>query len=139
MFCHEQVAQLRDAGNEIESRGVKLAVVGNGQPFQARAFRDEWDIDFPLLVDPDLRAYAAAGMRRGMLAMIDRHTPQHIWRAWSGGHRQGSVKGDPWQSGGVFLIEPPGLTRYRHVSKVPGDHAPIGEVLAAVQGFRAAS
>ena len=130
---------MRDEQHAVESFGAQLVVVGCGQPFQAAAFRDEQGIDFPLLVDPELRAYAAAGLRRGLRALIGRQTLAYVWRALSAGHRQGRVRGDPWQSGGMFVIEPPGVTRYAYVSQVPGDHAPTKEVLDVLRRLKDAA
>jgi len=138
MFCREQVAQLRGAEEAVARHGARLVVVGNGQPFQAKAFAQERGAGLQLLVDPDLQAYAAAGLRRGIRALFDRDMPGDVWRAWTSGFRQGKIQGDPWQSGGVLLIEPPGVTRYAYVSRTAGDHAPVHEILAALSRLRTA-
>ena len=66
MFCREQVVQLRDGVGEIRKAGAELVVVGNGRPQHALDFRSEYELDFPLVVDPELQAYRAAGLRRGL-------------------------------------------------------------------------
>ena len=55
---------MRDRIDEIRARGAELVVVGNGATNFAAAFREDYQLDCPLLVDPELRAYRAAGLRR---------------------------------------------------------------------------
>ena len=63
-------------------------------------------LDCPLLVDPELRAYRAAGLRRGRVELLSPRLPLNAMRALRAGYRQTSVQGDPWQLGGVFVIRP---------------------------------
>ena len=127
---------MRDAYGEIERRGVKLVVIGNGQPWHAKAFREDEQIPFDLWVDPDMTAYRAAGLRRGMTRSVSLRSPGHVWRAMRGGFRQTEVQGDPWQLGGAFVITPDGETLYEQVSREAGDHAPLPDILAAVDRFK---
>ncbi len=132
MFCREQVAQLRDRVDDIRARGAELAIVGNGAPNFAAAFREDFDLDGPLLVDPDLRAYRAAGLRRGRVELLSPRLPGNALRALRSGQRQGAVQGDPWQLGGVFVIRPGGELAYRYASREAGDHPPVEDILAAL-------
>lgn len=132
MFCREQVAQLRDAQQEIRARGAELAIVGNGATNFARAFREDFALSGPLLVDPELRAYRAAGLRRGRVELLSPRLPRNALRALRAGARQTSVQGDPWQLGGVFVIRPDGTLAFRHLSREAGDHPAVRDVLAAL-------
>jgi len=125
---------LRDHVEEIRARGAELVIVGNGAPHFAAAFREDFQIDGPLLVDPELRAYRAAGLRRGRVELLSPRVPLNALRALRSGSRQssGEVQGDPWQLGGVFVIRPDGATTYRHVSREAGDHPPVDEILASL-------
>lgn len=129
MFCREHVAQLRDIKDAIQERGAQLLVIGNGNPRQARAFRDEWKIDFPMLVDTGLDAFRAAGLRRGLGATFNRKVFQNARRAMKAGFRQGAVQGDPWQQGGTFVIDATGQVVFAHISQEGGDHASTSDVL----------
>jgi peroxiredoxin len=109
-----------------------LAIVGNGNQGFAQAFREDLEITVPILCDTDLKAYKAAGLRRNPMDSLSISLPFKALRAFRSGSRQGSVQGDPWQLGGVFVVEPNGNVLYRHVSTDPGDHAPVAEILAAL-------
>jgi NAD(P)-dependent dehydrogenase (short-subunit alcohol dehydrogenase family) len=124
---------LRDQIGEIRAQGAELVIVGNGAPNFALAFREDFELDCPLLVDPELRAYRAAGLRRGRVELLSPRLPLHALRALRSGSRQAGVQGDPWQLGGVFVIRPDGDLTYRYASREAGDHAPIGEILAALE------
>jgi len=125
---------LRDRFSEIRSAGASLVLIGNGAPDFARAFREDLslDEDIVLLVDPALRSYRAAGMRRGFGEVLSPRLAKNLWRALQAGHRQNAVQGDPFQLGGVLVIQPGGVVVHRHVSQVAGDHAPLDEVLTAL-------
>jgi NAD(P)-dependent dehydrogenase (short-subunit alcohol dehydrogenase family) len=123
---------LRDRVDDFRARGAELAIVGNGAPNFATAFREDFDLDCPLLVDPELRAYRAAGMRRGRVELLSPRLPLNALRALRSGSRQTGVQGDPWQLGGVFVIRPGGELTYRYLSREAGDHPPIEQILAAL-------
>jgi len=108
-------------------------VVGNGKPHHARAFLDEQKFDFPLLVDPELRAYEAAGLKRGLLSSFNLSSAVKALGTLRNGFRQTSTKGDPWQQGGAFVITPDGKTLYSYVSQVAGDHPDLDQVLQALR------
>ncbi len=124
--------QLRDEYPRIRQKGAELVVVGNGQPFHARDFQQEYDLEFPLYVDPDLEAYAAAGLRRGVKSTMSIKSLGHAVRALKSGSRQKKTQGDPWQQGGVFVIHPPDTESFAHVSKEAGDHPTPEAFLAAL-------
>ena len=115
---------------EIRRRGAELVVVGNGQPMHAADFRDQHGLDFPLYVDPELEAYAAAGLRRGLGSTLRLGVLRSGLRALREGHRQGRTRGDPWQQGGVFVITPAGDVLYEYISQEAGDHPDPDQVLA---------
>jgi NAD(P)-dependent dehydrogenase (short-subunit alcohol dehydrogenase family) len=123
---------LRDRVDEIRAAGAELVIVGNGAPFFAQAFREDFALDGPLLVDPELSAYRAAGLRRGRVEMLSPRLAGNAWRALRGGHRQEGVQGDPWQLGGVFVIRPGGDLCFRYASREAGDHPPVDHILDAL-------
>jgi hypothetical protein len=123
---------LRDAQDEIHQRGARLVIVGNGAPHFAKAFREDFALDGPLLVDPELRAYRAAGLRRGRVEILSPRVAWNGFRALRSGARQQSVQGDPWQLGGVFVIRSDGTVTFEHRSREAGDHPLVSDVLEAL-------
>jgi NAD(P)-dependent dehydrogenase (short-subunit alcohol dehydrogenase family) len=124
---------LRDRIDAIRARGAELVIVGNGAPAFAAAFREDHELDCPLLVDPELRAYRAAGLRRGRVELLSPRLARNAARALRAGFRQSGVQGDPWQLGGVFVIRADADLTYRYVSREAGDHAPVEEILSALE------
>ena len=123
---------MRDVLPEIHARGAELVVVGNGGPAHAAAFRDEQKLTFPLLVDQERRAYAAAGLRRDVASLLRPATWRNALRARRAGFRQVGVQGDALQLGGVFVLHPDGRVPFTYVSSAPGDHPDPSAILAAL-------
>ena len=132
MFCREQVAQLRGIDDAVRQAGAHIAVVGNGTVEQARAFRDAEDVPFDLYVDPELAAYGAAGLRRGVRTALNLSTVRASARALRGGFRQTAVAGDPWQQGGAFVIARGGRVLFAYVSRAAGDHPEPGDLVESL-------
>ena len=128
---------MRDVVSDIRARGAALAIVGSGSPEQAAAFRDERELDFPLLVDPELNAFRAADLRRGLGASLNARTLSRGIRAISGGFRQGRTQGDPWQQGGCLVIGTDGHTALEQVAEGAGDHVDPEDILAALDRITA--
>jgi hypothetical protein len=123
---------LRDVIPDIEERGARLVVVGNGLPGQARGLKEDLGISATFWVDTEMKAYRAAGLRRGPMRALSWRTLGHLVRAWRRGHRQAGVQGDPWQLGGTFVIAPPDRVHFAQISREAGDHAPVPDLLAAL-------
>lgn len=122
-----------DESSKIRALGAELVIIGNGTANFAAAFREDFELDCPLLVDPELRAYRAAGLRRGRVELLSPRLPRNALRALRAGSRQTGVEGDPWQLGGVFVIRPGGELMYAYSSREAGDHPPVEEILAALE------
>ena len=126
------MAQLRDVIPEIRKAGAELVIIGNGAEHFARAFREDFALDGPLLVDPELVAYRAAGLRRGRAEALSPLLAGAAWRALRSGSRQTGVEGDPWQLGGAFVIQAGGRLTYQHVAEHAGDQVDPDHLLDAL-------
>ena len=127
---------MRDALPEIRARGAELVIVGNGRPEHAADFRDSEKVKCPLLVDPDLLAYAAAGLKRGLRSSLSLGVARRGIQAFLEGKRQTETQGDPWQQGGVFVIRPGNVVDFAYVSQEAGDHPTTEAVLKALDKRR---
>ena len=124
---------MREHEREFAAKGAKIAAIGLGDRNYARMFREDAGITFPLLVDENREAYAAAGLRSGSL--------WHIFRSFNlarrkaareAGFRQLRTGKNPFQLGGSFVFGPGNVDRFAHLSETFGDNAPISALLAAL-------
>ena len=122
---------------EIRKLGAELVVVGNGRPEHAADFWREQNLTFPLLVDQEMKAYKAAGLKRGITDTINLRMFRHGVRALRKGFRQQKLQGDPWQLGGVFVITPTGKIPYEQKSREAEDHPEPAEILGALEKLKA--
>ena len=123
---------MRDSIRNWQGRGINIVMVGNGNRYFAEAFREEFELAATLLLDTDLEAYRAAGLRRGLVETLSPRLLGNAIRAYTGGARQVGIKGDPWQLGGVFVFARGGELAFEHRSREAGDHASASEIEAAL-------
>jgi alkyl-hydroperoxide reductase/thiol specific antioxidant family protein len=127
------VVQLHHQIDRIHAAGAELVVVGNGTPNFVAGFRELTGFRGPLYCDPTLAAYRAAGLRRGVMRILNPLSGAYAVRAMVRGNFQGRTQGDATQQGGVLVITPPDRIVFEHISKVAGDNAPAAEVVAALE------
>ena len=77
-------------------------------------------------------AFHAAGMKQGKLATLGPATWKRGFRAFKEGFRQHRTQGNPWQQGGVLVVDRGGKLLYAYSADSAGDHPPIGDVLGAL-------
>ena len=124
MRAHEQA---------FRDRGANLAAVGLGDRLYARAFREETDITFPLLIDEKREAYSVMELKSANLFHLLRgDNAQARARAKAAGHSQHKLGRNPFQLGGSFVFGPGDVDRFAHRSKTFGDNAPMEVLLAAL-------
>lgn len=130
-FCRAQVAGLRPHVKTLHDAGVGFAIIGSGGPHFARAFVEDFQLDFPVYADEALRTYAAAGMTRKILH------PMSLIKGVASFFKQPQKRtmGDPFQNGGAMVVKPDGTVTWSYLSKYAGDHPPdqtlLGEALKA--------
>ena len=123
---------MRDAYPRIRERGAELVVVGNGSSAVARAFQEAERLPFALFTDPELGTHRALGLKSGPLTGLRPRVALNALRAARGGFRQGATLGPAWQQGGVFVLGPGDVERYRYLSREAGDHPAIEAILEAL-------
>src|SRR5947209_13893739 len=98
MFCAQQVAEFRPHYSELRERGVNVAVIGSGSPHFAHAFVEDQHIEMPVYSDEARKSFEAAGLKRGVGAMLD---PRMIVKGATAifKHRQRKTMGDALQQG----------------------------------------
>ena len=133
IFCRAQASELDARADEIESRGGRLIIIGNGAAHFASAFAEDLKIRSTILIDEDRRSYREAGMRRGFVEVLSPKVPLNALRSYLDGHRQKAVQGDAFQLGGVLIIAPGNKIGYEYISETGGDHPDTQEVLNALE------
>lgn len=123
---------MRDAEPQVRGKAASLVLVGNGSVAQAKQFYREMELSFTLLTDPEGTSYASAGLRRGLSSTFSLRVLGKGLQAYRQGYRQTSVRGDPVQQGGAFVIGRGGELRYQFVSQHAGDHPGLAALLAAL-------
>jgi hypothetical protein len=133
MFCREQAARMTVQAPSLRALGANTVLIGTGSPAQARRFATERGVDVPVWVDPERVSYDRAGMVRGFAATLGNVAVWgHGLRASREGFRQGATAGDPWQNGGVLVVDRGGSVTWSFRSRVAGDHPSEDDVRAAV-------
>jgi peroxiredoxin len=118
-------------------------LVGMGTPVQARAFKQQTGVRFPLLLSSDLQAYHAMDLPRGSFRQIFGLAAQRIARRRArgvgldreaqGGNRPKARPEQDWhQLGGAFVFAPGGTVVWSHRARHAGDdpdHATLAKAL----------
>jgi hypothetical protein len=123
---------LRTREAELAAAGAKLVFVGSGAPAMAADFARTHAGPHPVLSDVARATFAAAGMRRGLLATLHWRLFGNLARAWRSGFRQGRTQGAALQQGGVLVVDANGRELHREVDGAAGDALDLAAVLAAV-------
>lgn len=124
---------MRAYDDRIAAAGARAVVIGTGAPAFIPPFREVTGFKGPIWTDPTRAAFAAAGLRRSAVRTI-LHPGAALAgiRALTGGHRQGSTQGDPWQLGGVLVVGKDGEVLAHHESRYAGDHGDLEQIVGAL-------
>ncbi len=125
---------MRDRYADITGRGADIVAIGTGNVAYARAFVEDEHVTFPVLVDDDARAAKAASVRSLGFArlVLNREGLAGMRRARAAGHRVRKAGTRVTQLGATFVVGPGDQVRYAHVDANSADHAPVDDVIAAL-------
>ena len=121
--------------SKFESEGARLVVVGNGQPWFIEGFREKTQYKGELYTDPSLESFKAMRLRKDLRSTLGLGVVRNAVKAYREGYRQTRVLGNPWQQGGVFVIDSDGNICYSYASERAGDHPPTHEILRALKSM----
>lgn len=125
---------MRAITQQITDHGADLVLVGSGNVQEAEEFLRETETEgLRLLVDPELKGYRAAALRRSLLAPF---SPRSWWEAlklFLRGERPGRLAGDAYQLGGLFVISPLERVEFAHRADSISDRLPLGDVLLTLE------
>jgi peroxiredoxin len=126
---------LRSQYADIAAAGAEVVAIGTGDARYAKAFVDEEQIPFPVLVDDGEEAARAAAVKKVnfVTLLFDPRSLNGARRAHRDGHKVLNKPGKRGnQLGATFVVGPGTNVRYAHIDAHTADHAPIDEVMAAL-------
>jgi hypothetical protein len=123
---------LREYKQELQDRKIAVAVVTFDADFMARAYVEQAQLPWPLLIDSDHSVYEAYGLLRASWWAI--YGPASIWEYLKliilKRRRVEKPGSDYRQLGGDVLIDPDGTVRFHYLSESPHDRPIIADMLA---------
>jgi peroxiredoxin len=124
--------QLYRRRDELKALDAEVLLVTFSSAEQARLWRRETGIEFPMLIDSERSAYRAYGLRSSR------------WRAWQprvwlryarmmlNGWKWRGIRDDPHQLGGDFIVDASGALRFAYRSADPTDRPDVDTLLAVL-------
>lgn len=110
-----------------------MVAIGTGDARYARAFVDQEEIPFTVLVDDDATAANAASViTLSFRRLLGPGTWRQSRQTWRNGYRIHKSGKRVTQLGATFVIGPGPKLRYSHIDTDSTDHAPLDAVLAAL-------
>jgi len=110
-----------------------VTAIGTGGKRYAKAFIEDEQVPFPVLLDEHGTAAEIAGTKS--LTARSLLSPKQIGagiRSTLGGNRQHNPGRRPFQLGATLVIAPGNELRYADFEDFAGDHAKLDEVIAAI-------
>lgn len=128
---------MRDSQQMFVDAGIPVVAVGTGGKRYAKAFIEDEDFPFPVLLDED--GVAAGIIETNSIGATTYLSPTAIGaglKSFARGHRQKKTGRRPLQLGATLVIGPGDELLYADFEDFAGDHAPLADVLAAATGDR---
>jgi len=132
--CREHLAQLREHQEELEQLGAVVLGVSFEEPSVIAGFAERESLPYPILSDPERRAYRVFGLERGATAQV--WSPNAV-RSYARGLLRGRLprlpRADIAQLGGDFVLDWQGRVVYEYRSEESADRPAIESLLDAVR------
>ena len=119
---------------EFDRRDVKVVVVAFSEPATLVHYQEHHQWHFPILSDPERKAYQAFGLERlswhRVYSLATLKLYLKLFR--KGLVRQDYGESDVYQAGGDFLIDCNGKILFAHRSDEPADRPSVSTLLKAI-------
>ena len=113
---------------------AQVLLVGLGTVDQTAAFKEQFDVPFPMVADPEKRLFEAFRLQQASTGAL--FSASMLFRgvaALSKGHGMGVPQGDVRQLPGVFIIDTSGRLLFSHHASGPADHPQPDTLLEVLQ------
>ncbi len=129
---------MRQRQDEFSRLNTRVLVVSFSAGHWARAWLEETESPFPLLLDMKRRVYRAYGLERSYLRSWNLRTMWLYARLLLSGRRWRGIQDDSAQLGGDFIVDAAGIVRLVHRSRDPTDRPAVDRLLEVARGLPAA-
>ena len=125
---------MRSQRNSFDRLGAGVVLVGLGSVEQTAAFKERFDVPFPMIADPEKQLFEAFRLKQASAgALLSAKMVFRGVRAMAKGYGIGVPKGDVRQLPGVFIIDTDGRILFSHHASGPADHPRPNTLLAALR------
>ncbi len=127
----ERATRLIVESESYEEAGLTSVVISQGEPERAAAYRQEHDIPYPILCDPDHVAYRTYGVGQWAVEQVLFDAPPEYWQHphdlgvefQNGRREQGRPPvDDPWRSAAEFVVGGDGVIRLSYAYQYCEDY-----------------
>ncbi len=127
----ERATRLIVESESYEEAGLTSVVISQGEPERAAAYRQEHDIPYPILCDPDHVAYRTYGVGQWAVERVLFDAPPEYWQHphdlgvefQNGRREQGRPPvDDPWRSAAEFVVGGDGVIRLSYAYQYCEDY-----------------
>ncbi len=127
----ERAERLKEESAAYAEAGINPVIIGQGEPLRAAAYRKKYEIECPILCDPDLAAYKAFGLGHFSIEQVLYDAPEDTWchseeiglkfiEARRAIDRP--LVDDSWMSTAEFLLDPTGTNRFSYAYQYCSDY-----------------
>lgn len=125
--------QLQGKRSELEAQNINLVMVGNGASHYIDGFKESSGFEGTVVTDPKRELFGLLGFKTSKRAVLKPKVLLSGFRAFKSGHRQDGVKGDPWQQGGVLIVDKDLTILFLHRYQAAGESIPWPEIWKALE------
>ncbi|MEZ4659790.1 MAG: peroxiredoxin-like family protein [Caldilineaceae bacterium] len=118
---------------ELDAMGVNIVAISFGIEYWARAWLQETNAPFPVLLDPEKAAYAAYGLESSFWRSWGPRTLLYYAKALLRGQKLLGNRGDSEQLGGNFIVDAKGVVRFAYASRDPTDRPSVDRLLLTLR------
>lgn len=129
------MAQLRQQKEALDRHNAQVLVISFTAGMWSRAWLQETQSPFPLLLDPERSVYRAYGLKSSLLRVWSPKVMWYYTRKFLETGRIQRIQGDPHQLGGDFIVDSRGLIRLVYRSHDPTDRPPVETILRVLEGI----
>lgn len=130
-LCKREAAQLAKRYEDFQRANTRLIALSPGATAeQTKEFVEETKFPGEAYADKENKIYSALNLKRGFFATL---FAKGAWTAYkqatSEGFQASGIKGDPFQLGGMLVVDPQAGILMEHHSQNVGDYPPVDDVL----------